>query len=122
MQEPNYVSIGNRIKNIRIRQGISQEQLAEMCGLSKTHMSHLETGSTKGSMPAFLTVANALHVTLNDLLCDSIDVETASYHREIAALTADCSPLEIRVLADMICAAKEILRNHKLTDESKREE
>ena len=84
-------------------------------------MSFLETGSTKGCMPVFLVVTNALHVTLNDLLCDSIDVETASYHREIAALTADCSPLEIRVLADMICAAKEILRNHRSTEESKRE-
>lgn len=121
MREPDYESIGNRIKNIRNRQGISQEQLAEMCGLSKTHMSHLETGSTKGSLPAFLTVANALHVTLNDLLCDSIEVETASYHREIAALTADCSPLEIRVLADMICATKKILRSRKLTDGSKGE-
>lgn len=80
-------------------------------------MSHMETGGTKSSTPAFIAVANALRVTLDDLLCDSLEAATVSYHKEIAALTEDCSPLEIRVLADMIRATKEIMRNRGLTKE-----
>lgn len=80
-------------------------------------MSHIETGGTKSSTPAFIAVANALHVTLDDLLCDSLETATVPYHNEIAVLTEDCSPLEIRVLADMIRATKEIMRNRGLTSE-----
>ena len=77
----------------------------------------METGGTKSSTPAFIAVANALHVGLDDLLCDSLEHEAAAYHKEIAALTEDCTPLEIRVLADMIRATKEIMRNRGLTRE-----
>lgn len=94
---------------------MSQEQLAECAGLSKTHMSHMETGGTKSSTPSFIAVANALQVTLDDLLCDSLEVATVPYHKEIAALTEDCTPLEIRVLADMIRATKDIMRSRGLT-------
>lgn len=80
-------------------------------------MSHIETGGTKSSTPAFIAVANALRVGLDDLLCDSLDHETTAYHKEIAALTEDCTPLEIRVLADMIRATKEIMRNRGLAKE-----
>ena len=117
MKEPDYVAVGKRIKAFRSREGISQEQLAERSGLSKTHMSHMETGSTKSSTPAFIAVANALHVTLDDLMCDSLVSATVSYHKEIAALTEDCTPLEIRIIADTIRGTKEILRRYGLSNE-----
>lgn len=116
IKEPDYIAIGERIKTIRMRQGISQEQLAELANLSKTHMSHVETGKTKGSTPAFIAIANALKVTLNDLLCDSLEQETAAYHKEIAALTEDCTPLEIRLIADAVRGTKESVRKHGLSD------
>ena len=112
IKEPDYVAIGERIKAFRMRQGMSQEQLAERCGLSKTHMSHMETGGTKSSTPAFIAVANALYVTLDDLLCDSLEAATVPYHKEIAALTEDCTPLEIRIIADAVRGTKEIIRRY----------
>ena len=56
--EPDYKAIGERVKTLRQRKGLSQEALAEACGLSKTHMSHIEHGlpgvfmaeNTKGSL------------------------------------------------------------------------
>lgn len=110
------MAIGERIKTFRLRQGLSQEQLAERCNLSKTHMSHMETGGTKSSTPAFIAVANALHITLDDLVCDSLEAATVPYHKEIAALTEDCTPLEIRVIADTVRFIKENMRRRGLSD------
>ena len=45
-----YYEIGQRIRRVRKAKGISQEQLAEMVGISVTHMSHIETGNTKLSL------------------------------------------------------------------------
>lgn len=114
---PDYAAVGERIRALRLRLGISQEQLAEQCGISKNHLSHVENGNTKGSTPTFLVIANALHVGLDDLFCDSLDSEVIAYQKEIAAVTADCTPLEIRMLADLMRAAKETMRKHHVTDE-----
>lgn len=105
-----------------MRQGLSQEQLAERSGLSKTHMSHMETGGTKSSTPAFIAVANALHVGLDDLLCDSLEAAAVPYHKEIAALTEDCTPLEIRIIADAVRGTKEIIRRYRLSDDREHRE
>ena len=40
-----YKTIGNRIRERRIRIGFSQEKLAEMCNVGTTHISHIETGN-----------------------------------------------------------------------------
>ncbi|MBQ2464755.1 MAG: helix-turn-helix transcriptional regulator, partial [Treponema sp.] len=42
-----YIKIGQRIRDFRKEKKMSQEQLAEQIGISPTHMSHIETGSTK---------------------------------------------------------------------------
>lgn len=77
----------------------------------------METGATKSSTPAFIAVANALNVTLDDLLCDSLKAASAPYHREIAALTEDCTPFEIRIIADAVRGTKEIIRRYRLSDD-----
>jgi transcriptional regulator with XRE-family HTH domain len=56
-----YYAIGQRIRYYRKTQGLSQEQLAEKVDISTTHMSHIETGSTKLSLQVFGELAEALH-------------------------------------------------------------
>lgn len=58
----NYHEIGRRIRRYRKARGLSQEQLAEKIWISPTHMSHIETGSTKLSLPVFVDIAAALEV------------------------------------------------------------
>lgn len=49
--ELDYKAIGKRIKIARIKADLTHEKLAEMSGLSPTHMSNIETGTTRVSMP-----------------------------------------------------------------------
>lgn len=47
---------------------LSQEELAEKIGISTTHMSHIETGSTKLSLPVLVELAENLKVKTDYLL------------------------------------------------------
>ena len=49
--ELDYKEIGKRVKIARIRADLTQEALAEKAGLSITHMSNIENGHSKLSLP-----------------------------------------------------------------------
>lgn len=57
--DTDYKEIGKRTKIARIRENITQEALAEKISLSTPHMSNVETGNTKVSLPAIIRIANA---------------------------------------------------------------
>lgn len=61
-----YYKIGQRIRKYRKAQSLSQEQLAEMTGISVTHMSHIETGNTKLSLPVLVNLAEILGVQTDE--------------------------------------------------------
>ena len=63
-----YYQIGQRIRKYRKAQGLSQEELAARAGISVTHMSHIETGSTKLSLPVLAALSDALDVRADVLL------------------------------------------------------
>ncbi len=97
-----YIAIGKRIKIARIRADLSQEKLAEMVSLSTSHMSNIETGTTKLSLPALVNIANALSVSVDDLLCDSIVRSKPQFESDIKELLDSCDDYEIRIVKDIL--------------------
>ena len=108
--ELDYKAIGKRIKIARIKADLTQEKLSEMVGVSPTHMSNIETGTTRVSLSTIVGIANALGITSDDLLCDSIIKARVQFENDIAAVLEDCSEYEIRVICDVAAAVKETLR------------
>lgn len=108
--ELDYKAIGKRIKIARIKADLTQEKLSEMVGVSPTHMSNIETGTTRVSLTAIIGIANALGITSDDLLCDSVIKAKVQFENDIALVLADCDEYEIRVIRDLAVAAKEALR------------
>ena len=108
--ELDYKAIGKRIKIARIKADLTQERLAEMVEISPTHMSNIETGTTRVSLTAIVSLANALSVTVDDLLCDSVVKAQVQFEKDIAEILADCDEYEIRMVKDMAQALKETLR------------
>ena len=108
--ELDYKAIGKRIKIARIKADLTQERLAEMVEISPTHMSNIETGTKRVSLTAIVSLANALSVTVDDLLCDSVVKSKVQFEKDIAGILADCDEYEIRMVKDMAQALKETLR------------
>jgi transcriptional regulator with XRE-family HTH domain len=60
--------LGIRIRELRARRGWSQEAFADIAGVHRTYMGHLERGEKNLSFLSILRVSNALGITLSELL------------------------------------------------------
>lgn len=105
----NYYEIGQRIRKFRKTCNLSQEQLAEKVGISTTHMSHIETGNTKLSLPVFIAIANTLSVQTDELLHDFSEINKTSAKNEIIALLDTCSPKETYIINNVVRTVKSSL-------------
>jgi transcriptional regulator with XRE-family HTH domain len=61
-------ALANRIKELRMEEHISQEELAHRSGLSRTGMGFLETGKRWPRLDTLISVAAGLNVTVDELL------------------------------------------------------
>lgn len=59
---------GDKVRELRTKRGLSQEQLAELSGLHRTYISSLELGKRNVSLVNIYTLAKALGVTPDKLL------------------------------------------------------
>lgn len=107
-----YYEIGQRIRKIRKAYGLSQEALAERVGISTTHMSHIETGNTKLSLPVLVDLAAVLDVRTDDLLCNSSASDRSTTMDAIAEMLDTCTTQQIKIIEDIVRAAKISLEKH----------
>ena len=108
-----FTAIGQRIKQKRIKEGLTQEQLSELIGVGPSHMSHLESGKTVPSMEVFIALCNVLKCSADELLCKEIDIARPIVDHWLTELVADCDKTEIKIIADTVAALKQILRKNK---------
>jgi len=108
----NYRDIGKQIKIERIRQDLTQEQLAEKANISISHLSGIERGTTKLGLSAFSEIANALKTSTDSLLCYSVDnrESRAVLAGNIAEIVGDCSKSELIFIEEIIRSTKTALR------------
>lgn len=59
---------GHRIKQLRKEKGLSQEALAHKAGIDRTYLPGIEKGTRNTSLKIANQLANALDITLSDLL------------------------------------------------------
>lgn len=112
--EINYKAIGQRIKIARIKKSATQESIADITDITPAHMSNIETGKTKVSLPTLIAIANALSVSVDTLLCDSVLNSKVIFEGEAKELFKDCDEYEIRLLVDLLKSSKEIIRRDKI--------
>lgn len=112
----NYYEIGQRIRKFRKAYNLSQEQLAEKIGISTTHMSHIETGNTKLSLPVLVDIAKVLSVQTDELLYDTPQNTKTLMKQEITEILDSCSSYEMCILLDVIKAVKISLDKYSKTD------
>ena len=114
----NYQDIGLRIREQRLKQNLTQQTLAELADQTPTNISHIERGTTKLSLPSLINIANALNVSVDIILCDSVQQSKHTFEGEIADLLKDCDQREIRVLAESIKTIVKSLRKVYSVDET----
>ena len=69
-----YVALGMRIRKQRKLMQMTQDQLSEKAGISLSFLGHIERGSRKSSLETLVSLANALEVSADYLLQDSLKI------------------------------------------------
>jgi len=75
------LSLGRRLFALRNAKGFSQDKLAEMAGMSVKHLGKIERGVANASIKCLSDIANALDISVSDML----EVE---HEQDIAVLQA----------------------------------
>ena len=60
-------ALGQRIALCRKTKGLSQEALADICGIHRSHMGQIERGESNVTMATLLTICGTLEVTISRL-------------------------------------------------------
>lgn len=105
----NYYEIGQRIRKYRKAANLSQEQLAEKAGISVTHMSHIETGNTKLSLPVLVNIADILSVQTDAIIYENPQLNKTFIKQELSDLIDSCSVNKLNVIIDVIKSTKKSL-------------
>ncbi|MEZ4732347.1 MAG: helix-turn-helix transcriptional regulator [Caldilineaceae bacterium] len=66
---------GEKLRVLRQRRGLSQEQLGEMLGVHQTHVGRLERGEKIPNAAIILKVADIFGVTADQLMRDELEVD-----------------------------------------------
>ena len=108
-----YKAIGVRIRRLRKEKGLTQQGLAELSNQEPSNLSHIERGATKLSLPTIVSIANALNVTVDDLLCDSMPNAKSPYNKTASDILSDCSHDEMIIITEMMRSLKVLLRRRQ---------
>ncbi len=112
--ELNYSKLGKRIKEQRLRKHLTQEKLGETVQVATSNISHIERATTQVSLPTLVKIANALEVSLDQLVCDSINPIAEIYiEQDITNMLQGCTLREKQILKDIMVAAKKTLKENR---------
>ena len=73
----NGINIGNKIKDLRCQKGLTQEELADRCELSKGFISQLERDLTSPSITTLVDILQCLGTDLKEFFNDFEDTQVS---------------------------------------------
>lgn len=112
--ELNFKAIGKRIKIARLKTDLTQEIMAEKIGVTPQHVSNIKTGNSSVSLTTLIAIANLLKVSVDELICDTVLKTKCVFSKEANEIFRDCNEYEIRVLVEILKAAKYSMRDVKM--------
>lgn len=99
------VIFGNRIRLLRIKAGLSQDELAERTGTHRTYIGSIERGTGNPSLKNIRNLAIALDISLEELF-EKIDVdknrETATIASLCYEIIRNCKPEEQKAILEIL--------------------
>ena len=107
-------ALGKSIRYYRKKRGYSQSSLSELVDKSPTYLSYIESGLRCISLDTLVDLANALNVTADILLRESLKNQAAVIRAEFAEILADCTDYEQRILLEVLIAVKASVRTNKV--------
>lgn len=107
-----YKIIGRRIRKLRTEKSLTQEKLAEMCDLSISHISLIETAKRNVGLETLIDLGNSLGVTVDTFLKGYQKNELTSNQTNFISIIENCSCYEKQMFCEIAMIIKKTNRNN----------
>ena len=94
--------ISANLKYLREKSGYTQEQLAEITGLSVSHISKVEAGLRRVGMKTYISILQALNVEGNDYINLAVKDSNENNIKQYLAIFEGCSEAETKFLLNSL--------------------
>lgn len=101
-REPLLLAVGERIRLLRLRRGLTRKALAAAAGISERHLANLELGTGNASILVLAQVARALECALAEVIGDSTTASPEGLL--IRSLLAGRSEAELQQVRQMLAS------------------
>ena len=93
-QNIDYDFLGKSIRKYRKNKNLTLLKLAEMIDVSESFIGQVERGKNKPSLETVVNLANALGVSVDDLLYRNLEAQNTNdyFLKKVSALTKNLSP------------------------------
>ena len=115
LEEIDYRKLGERIKQYRKMRGLSQEELAEITNSSKNHIGYVENAKRTVSLIMLVRISNALNVSIEDLLFDSLKTVNSGLEIRFNQVFSRCSAEKADILIDVLKSMEDVLLKHGIS-------
>lgn len=90
------MNVGERIRYFREKQDLSQNMLAELSGLSQSHLRRVELGQSRITVDHLEMVCDALNISLRDFF------DTQTVGQDFSSAISNLSPKQKQLLLDFL--------------------
>lgn len=98
----NYIDLGKRIREERLKLRLTQEKLAESIDVSSSYVGQIERGERSVTLDTLIKIINILGVTIDYLLEDSVDIENDNFIDQIKQLLHGRNIKQKRMALDVL--------------------
>ncbi len=107
----NRIALGKRLREERIRCGMTQEQTAESINVSTTYVGLIEHGERSVTLEKLILLAQCFHVTVDYLLQDSLPLTPSLQDKQLLSLWSSASEQErnliLSIMQSVLCSSNE---------------
>lgn len=115
--ELDYKILGARIRAAREKKGLQQSDLAKQVSHARSYISDIEKGNSKPSLSILMSIADALGVSLNDLVYGSPDMVADYKERQIISIYENASDRKKDLLYNIFTNANQAVDQYDQADE-----
>lgn len=102
--------LGDTIRQARMDNKMTQEQLAEEINISPTHMKHIESEHRKPSVDVLFSLADVLSFSMDAMLMETQSTDHAKRVNEINLLMNKCTDEELDIF---LAALRELMKQKR---------
>ena len=102
--------LGDTIRQARMDNKMTQEQLAEAINISPTHLKHIEREPRKPSVDVLFSLADVLNFSMDAMIMESQSTDHAKRVNEMNLMMSKCTDEELDVF---LAALRELMKQKR---------